>query len=437
MKTTRKTNRNQPVDPRDAIVQQCYEQAIQKGTPFDEDAFTELMKDISRRLIETALKTELSHHLEGKKVAAADDEAEEVQDAISDDEAAQPRNKRNGFIKKKVRTQFGELDIQSPRDRLGTFEPTLVPKRSRTMDKLNEQIIALYGRGMTVREIRAFLEELYGIDVSPDFVSRATESVLDEVKEWQNRPLESIYSVVFFDALRVKIRSGAGIKNMAVHLALGVNRQGHRDVLGIWISENEGAAFWTNVFSELKNRGISDIMIAVTDGLKGMTQAIQAVFPNTLHQTCIVHLIRSSTAFVSHKDRKAVCAGLKAIYQAVNAEAAADALDAFEASAMGKRYPAITQAWRRVWTEVVPFFNFAPAIRKLIYTTNAIEGLNRAIRKVTKSRSLFPHEEAAKKLIFLAIRNFQQTWKRATIRWGEAMPAFAAMFGERFTAEEE
>ena len=429
--TYKPRRRKSSADAQDPFIETIVAQAMKSGRPLDEEGFFSVMRSVAKRLIETALSAELSHHLEGKSVAAGldDDNQEEAE------VAPRPKNKRNGSTPKTVRTPFGELDISTPRDRLGTFEPMLVPKRSRTMDQLNEQIIAMYGRGMTVREISAYLEELYGIDVSAEFISNATESVLEDVNEWQSRPLESIYPVVFFDALRVKIRSGGGIKNMAVHLALGVDRDGRRDVLGMWVAENEGAAFWANVFSSLKNRGVEDILIAVTDGLKGMTAALESVFPQTLHQTCIVHLIRSSTAFVSYEDRKAVCEQLKPIYQAVDAEAAERALEAFEASAMGKRYPAIAEAWRRAWAQVVPFFQFAPEIRKLIYTTNSIEGLNRAIRKVVKTRTLFPNEAAAKKLIFLAIRNYTKDWKRAPRNWSAAMPAFAATFGERFTGD--
>ena len=271
------------------------------------------------------------------------------------------------------------------------------------------------------------------MSISPDYVSTVTDRVLEDVHEWQNRPLESVYPVAFFDALRVKIRSGASVKNMAVHLGIGVRTDGTREVLGMWIAENEGAAFWASVFNGLKARGVEDILIAVTDGLKGMTEAIETVFPKTLHQTCIVHLIRASTAFVSHKDRAAVCKELKPIYQAVDAEAAERALEHFKETAMGKKYPAIIGVWERAWAQVIPFFQFPPEIRTLIYTTNSIEGLNRAIRKVIKTRTLFPNEDAARKLIFLAIMDFTASWKRATPKWSEAMHQFALIFEDRFT----
>ena len=246
-----------------------------------------------------------------------------------------------------------------------------------------------------------------------------------------------MYPVVFFDAMRVKIRSGMVVKPMAVHIALGIASDGSRDVLGMWIAENEGASFWASVFNNLKTRGVEDILIAVTDGLKGMTEALEVVLPRTEHQTCIVHLIRSSTAFISHRDRKAVCDGLKPVYQATDAVEAERALEVFAESPMGKRYPAVAETWRRAWAQVIPFFRFPLAIRRLIYATNSIEGLNRAVRKVIKTRTLFPNEEAAKKLIYLAIRNFTEGWKRPTIRWSNAMPEFALLYGERFTAAAE
>ncbi len=295
----------------------------------------------------------------------------------------------------------------------------------------------MYARGMSTRDIQAFIDNLYGVDISPDYVSKVTDRVLEDVQEWQNRPLESVYPVAFFDAIRVKIRSGAAVKNMAVHLGIGVRTDGTREVLGMWIAENEGASFWATVFNGLKARGVEDILIAVTDGLKGMTEALETVYPQTLHQTCIVHLIRASTSFVSHKDRAAVCKELKPIYQAVDADAAERALERFGSTAMGKKYPAIIQIWERAWTQVIPFFQFPPEIRTLIYTTNAIEGLNRAIRKVIKTRTLFPNEDAAKKLIYLAIMNFTASWKRATPKWAAAMPQFALLFGERFTGAME
>lgn len=305
-------------------------------------------------------------------------------------------NKRNGTSTKRVKTDIGELEIDVPRDRNGTFEPILLPKHARTFGGLDTQIIAMYARGMSTRDISEFIKRQYGISASPEYVSTVTDSILQDIESWQSRPLEDVYPVVFFDALRVNIRDGVTVKKMSVHIALGINVHGMRDVLGMWIAENEGASFWGSVFMSLKARGVQDILIAVTDGLPGMTSAIETVFPQTEHQTCIVHLIRASTAFISHKDRKAVCAMLKEIYGATDSLTAERALEALEQSELGRRYPVVAQTWRRAWAQVVPFFNFPPEVRRLIYTTNSIEGLNRAIRKVIKTRTLFPNEKAAK-----------------------------------------
>lgn len=355
---------------------------------------------------------------------------------LNEEESSAERveNKRNGYSKKTLHGNKGDLEIQVPRDRKGTYVPRLVPKHSRHFNDFDDAIIDLYGRGLSTREITEFIRSQYHVEVSAEFISTVTEKVNDDVRQWQGRPLDSVYPVVFFDALRINIRKDGVIKKMAVHLALGVRCDGRRDVLGMWVHENEGAAFWTSVFTELKNRGVEDIPIAVTDGLKGMTQAIEAVFPQAQHQTCIVHLIRASAAFVSHKDRKAVMAGLKPIYQANTPEEALAALAAFENSPMGKRYPYVAQSWRSAWAQGIPFFNFPRSIRKLLYTTNSIEALNRGVRKVIKTRTMFPHEESAKKLIYLALQRIMEKWKLPVRAWSEAMPVFAAMYGERFAA---
>lgn len=391
-----------------------------KGSP--QEVFSVAVRNFSKRLLEAMLQGEMEAHLNGVHPTADESSAEEG-----------AGNKRNGLTQKTLKTEFGPLTVDVPRDRNGSFDPVVVPKHCRSFGKIDEQIITVYSRGMSTRDIQAFVENLYGVNISPDYVSAVTDRVLEEMHEWASRSLESVYPVAFFDALCVKIRSGAAVKNMAVHSAVGVRVDGTREVLGMWLAENEGAAFWAGVFNGLKNRGVEDILIAVTDGLKGMTEALETVFPQALHQTCIVHLIRSSTAFISHKDRAVVCKALKPIYQAVDERTAQQALEAFEQSAMGRKYPAIAQAWRRVWAQVVPFFQFPPEIRALIYTTNCIEGLNRGIRKVIKTRSLFPNEEAAQKLIYLAIKNSTATWKRASPKWSAAMPQFALLFGERFT----
>lgn len=425
--TKKRTYRRKSSDPLDLHVEQYVEQLRESGQPLGPEAFSTAVQAFSKRFIEAMLQGEMDAHLSGTRPTET---PPDVEDAIPSVPAP---NKRNGFSQKTLKTEFGPLRLDIPRDRQNTFDPIVVPKHNRSFGKIDEQIIAMYARGMSTRDIEAFVQNLYGVNISPDYVSAVTDRVLEDVKEWQSRPLDSVYPVAFFDALRVKIRSGASVKNMAVHLGIGVRTDGTREVLGMWIAENEGASFWASVFNGLKTRGVEDILIAVTDGLKGMTEAIETVYPQTLHQTCIVHLIRASTAFVSHKDRPAVCKELKPIYQAVDAEAAESALDRFESTEMGKRYPAIGQIWRRAWAQVIPFFQFPPEIRTLIYTTNSIEGLNRAIRKVIKTRTLFPSEDAARKLIYLAIRNYTETWTRASTRWSSAMPQFALLFGERFT----
>ncbi|MGC0394372.1 putative transposase [Bradyrhizobium liaoningense] len=317
-----------------------------------------------------------------------------------------------------------------PRDRAGTFEPVIVAKGQTRFDGFDEKIISLYGRGMTVREIQGHLAELYGTEVSPDLISKVTDAILDEVREWQSRPLEAIYPVVFFDALRVKIRDEGMVKNKAVYVVLGITASGEKDVLGLWIEQTEGAKFWLKVMNDLRNRGVADILIAVVDGLKGFPEAINSVFPKAMVQTCIVHLIRNSLSFVSWKDRKAILPSIKAIYHAENADAALLRLEDFEAE-WGKRYPAIGAAWRRAWEHVIPFFAFAPEIRKMIYTTNTVEALNRSLRKIIKTRGSFPNDEAAMKLLYLAIRNAGIHWRRP-VAWTAAMGQFAIQFGERF-----
>ena len=430
MNTTTQTKRNsrkKSINPLDHHVEQYVSELRASGRPMGAEGFSEAVRNFSKRLIEAMLQGEMDAHLAGCRSAETSPEEVEV------DEPPQAPNKRNGFSQKTLKTEFGPLPLRVPRDRQNSFEPVVVPKHSRSFGKMDEQIITMYAKGMSTRDIEAFIKNLYGVSISPDYVSTVTDRVLEDVHEWQNRPLESVYPVAFFDALRVKIRSGASVKNMAVHLGIGVRTDGTREVLGMWIAENESAAFWASVFNGLKARGVEDILIAVTDGLKGMTEAIETVFPQTLHQTCIVHLIRASTAFISHKDRAEVCKELKSIYQAVDAEAAERALERFKDTAMGKRYPAIIGVWERAWAQVVPFFQFPPEIRTLIYTTNSIEGLNRAVRKVIKTRTLFPNEDAARKLIFLAITDFTASWKRASPKWSAAMPQFAAIFGDRFT----
>ena len=374
-----------------------------------------LFKQLKKALIERALGAELSEHLGYEK---------------GDPAGRGSGNSRNGASSKTLLTEEGEVEIAVPRDRAGSFEPQLVAKGQTHFDGFDDKILSLYARGMTVREIQGHLLELYGTDVSPDLISRVTDAVLDEVRGWQNRPLDPVYPVVFFDALRVKIRDEGLVKNKAVYVALALNPDGDKEVLGIWIEQTEGAKFWLKVVNELKARGVNDILIAVVDGLKGFPEAITSVYPETIVQTCIVHLIRNSLAFVTWKDRKAILPSIKAIYRAETADMARMRLEMFETE-WGRRYPAIGQIWRRAWEQVIPFFAFAPAIRKMIYTTNAVEALHRSLRKIIKTRGSFPNDDAALKLLYLAIKNAGMRWRRG-VEWTSAMGQFAIQFGTRF-----
>ena len=426
--TTRKrvTSKNTTEKP-DYIGQYVADKMQERGGALSSSDLREFIHACTKRFLENALEGEMDFHLKNGKVDLAKED-----DVDDDGEPELIPNKRNGRTKKTVLTENGAIEIEVPRDRNSTFEPLAVPKRKRRIPDIDEKILSMYARGLSTREIAAYIEDIYGVEVSADFISSVTDSVLEDIKDWQNRPLEECYAVVFFDALRVKVRSGAGVKAMACHIALGIRTDGSREVLGLWMAENEGAAFWGSVFTELKARGLDDILIAVTDGLKGMTEAIEAVYPQTMHQTCIVHLIRNSTALVSYKHLKTVTSALKGIYQAATADAAYETLEAFEASELGQQYPMIARSWKRAWPQVVPFFNFSPEIRRLIYTTNSIESLNRSIRKVIKTRSLFPTVDAAIKLIWLAIRNATEDWERPVMRWSQAMSQFGLLFGDRF-----
>ena len=370
-------------------------------------------------LIERALGAELSHHL-GYPAGAPKPEA--------------TSNHRNGTSEKRVLTDDGPLPIAVPRDRQGTFEPQLIGKHQRRFTGFEDKIIALYARGLTVREIQAFLAEMYAVDVSPDLISSVTDAVVAEVTAWQARPLERLYPVVFFDALRVKIRDEAVGRSKAVYLALGILTDGTREILGLWIEQTEGAKFWMKVFSDLKNRGCDDILIAVTDGLSGMPEALEAVYPATTLQTCVVHLIRRSLEYASWKDRKPLAAALRPIYTAPSAEIAQARLDDLAASPLGQKFPAVVAAWRRAWPLVTPFFAFPPEVRRVIYTTNALESVNARLRKILKTRGHFPTDEAATKLLWLALRNITASWAHVVFHWRAAMMQFAVLYGDRFTA---
>jgi putative transposase len=342
-------------------------------------------------------------------------------------------NSRNGYGRKTVVTDTGKIELEVPRDRQSTFDPQLIAKYQRRFPGFDDKIISMYARGMTTRDITGHLRELYGVDASPDLISAVTDAVLDEIAAWQARPLEPVYPLVFFDALRVKIRDEGLVRNKAVHVALGVRPDGTKEILGLWLEQNEGAKFWLRVMNELRNRGVEDILIAVVDGLKGFPEAIRAVFPEATIQTCIVHLLRHSLDFVSYKDRKAVGGALKDIYRAVDATAGETALAAFDASPWGQKYQAIGQSWRRVWSEVVPFYAFPAEVRRILYTTNAIEALNAKLRRAVRTRGHFPTDEAAMKLLFLVLNRSEKEWIMPAREWCMAKAQFAILFGERFT----
>jgi len=386
--------------------------------PMTAEAVQDISMAFKKALIERALGAELSHHLGYPPGADKPDDA---------------GNHRNGASGKTVLTEDGPVRIEVPRDREGSFEPLLIPKHERRFTGFDDKIIAMYARGMTVREIRGFLAEQYDTEVSPEFISSVTDAVMAEVAAWQSRPLEPMYPVVFFDALRVKIREEAVVRNKAIYLALGVLPDGTREILGLWIENTEGAKFWLKVFNDLKTRGVDDILIAVTDGLKGIGEALEVVFPATTLQTCIVHLIRNSLDYASWKDRKLLAAALRPIYSATSAETAEEALDAFERGEWGRKYPTVVGAWRRAWDRVIPFFAFPPAVRRVVYTTNAIESVHARLRKIIKTRGHFPSDDAASKLIWLALRNITADWGRAAKEWREAMNQFAIAYGDRFT----
>lgn len=385
--------------------------------PITHSEFETIFRSLKKAIIERAMGAEMSEHLGYKQ---------------GESKPAGQSNQRNGTSGKTVLTDEGPVDIEVPRDREGNFEPLIIPKHERRFTGFDQKIIAMYARGMTVREIQGYLLEMYGTQVSPEFISKVTDEVMAEVIAWQSRPLEPMYPVVFFDALRVKIRDDAVVRNKAVYLALGVLPDGTREVLGIWIEQTEGAKFWLKVFNELRNRGVNDILIAVVDGLKGLAEAIETAFPQTTVQTCIVHLIRNSLDYASWKERKAIAAALRPIYTAATAEAAREALENFASSPWGEKYPTIVQCWRRAWENVIPFFAFPPEVRRVIYTTNVIESLHMQLRKIIKSRGHFPSDDAAIKLIWLALRNIYDGKLPIKREWKLAMNQFAVLYGDRF-----
>lgn len=413
--TTKKPRKRKPKGPfSDALIDQLLAQVRGQDA---ESLLGEsgLVGQLKKQLAERMLAAELTHHLK------------------TEAKSSSAPNHRNGTSAKTVMTPNGALVLDIPRDRLASFDPVLVAKHQRRLPGFDDHVISMYARGMSVREIQGHLVELYGLEVSPQLISTITDEVLVAVTEWQARALEGLYPIVYFDALRLKIRDEGTVRNKAVYLALGIDATGRKDVLGLWIEHTEGAKFWLKVFTDLKQRGLADILIAVVDGLRGFPEAIEAVYPQAQIQTCIVHLIRNSLEHVGWKQRKALAAELKAIYQAPSAELAEAALGAFEQGPWGKQWPPIAQAWRRQWAQVIPFFAYPPEVRRIIYTTNAIESLHMRLRKIVKNRGHFPSDEAATKLLFLALRNIVKKWTMPQHTWKQAANQFAIVFGERFT----
>lgn len=382
-----------------------------------EDMFGDdgLLQQLTKAVVERALRGEMTHHLGYEK---------------HDPAGRNSGNSRNGKSSKTIKGKRGQLQIDVPRDRDSSFEPQLIKKGQTRFDGFDEKIISMYARGMTCREIKAHLQEIYGVEVSPDLISTVTDAVIDEVRAWQSRPLDPLYPILYLDALQVKVKAEGRVSNKAIYLAIGVNMQGLKEVLGLWASENEGAKFWLSIITELKARGVRDIFLACVDGLKGFPEAIETIYPKTQVQLCLVHLMRFSLAYVSFKDRKAVAADLKAVYRAASADEAEHLLESF-AGKWDARYPSISKSWRANWARVIPMFGLPDDIRRAVYTTNAIESLNMSLRKVIKIRASFPSDEAAFKLLFLALRNAAKKWTMPIKNWSQAMQAFSIIFEGR------
>jgi len=388
-----------------------------KGYEKPEDIIGEsgLLKQLTKAILERALESELTHQLGYSK---------------NSPEGKNSGNSRNGKGRKRLKTDHGELSITTPRDRNSEFDPQIIKKGQRRFTGFDDKILSMYARGMTTRDIQAHLEDIYGVEVSADLVSTVTDSVLEEVREWQNRPLEALYPIVYFDAVWLKVRDQGQVINKAAYLAIGVGLDGLKDVLGIWLEKTEGAKFWLKVITELQNRGVRDILIACVDGLKGFPEALESVYPKTEVQLCIVHMVRNSLRFVSYKHRKQLVAALKEIYRAPTAEQAEEALTGLEKD-WDERYPMISKSWRNNWNRITPFFAYPPEIRKVIYTTNAIESLNNSLRKVTKNRNSFPNDEAAIKLLYMALKNIAKKWTMPLQGWPQAINQFSIRFGDR------
>jgi putative transposase len=399
-----------------ALTPQLIDELLQ-GCQTSEDLLGQdgLLQQLTKAIVERALQGELTHHLGYHKHAP---------------EGKNSGNSRNGTSAKTIQGKRGPLQIEVPRDRNSAFEPQLIKKGQTRFDGVDEKILSLYARGMTTREIQGHLHEIYGIEVSPSLISTVTDAVLEEVREWQNRPLDAVYPILYLDALHVKVRSNGRVVSKAIYLAFGVNLFGRKEVLGIWAAETEGAKFWLQVITEIKNRGVQDIYIACVDGLKGFAEAIEAVYPKTQVQVCLVHLVRHSLSYVAYKDRKEVAGDLKAIYQAATLQEAEGQLGDFEEK-WRSLYPLIARSWRANWAKVAPMFGYPSEVRRAIYTTNAIESLNMTLRKISKNRALFPSDEAVFKLLYLALKNISQRWTMPIAHWSSAMNQFAILFEGR------
>jgi putative transposase len=389
-----------------------------KGKKTQDDLFGEkgLFKELQKALVQRVLEAEMSHHLGYEK----------------HEQSKSSGNYRNGTTPKKLLTERGEVEVEIPRDRNGDFEPKLIGKYQRRLTGFDDKILSLYARGMTTREIQGHIEEIYQTEVSPDLISTVTDEVMSEVESWQTRPLDAVYPILYLDAIVLKIRDNGQVKNKALYLAVAIKMNGDKEVLGMWMSLNEGAKFWLSVVTELKNRGVQDILIACVDGLKGFPEAIGSVFPSTQVQLCIVHMIRNSLNYVSWKHRKEMAADLKTIYSACNEEEARRALIDFRAK-WDKTHSAVGAMWERNWAGIIPFLSYPDYIRKVIYTTNTIESINYGIRKITKNRSVFPDDKAAFKLVYLALHNLAKKWNRPIYNWKDALNQFAIIFGDRIT----
>jgi putative transposase len=377
-----------------------------------------LLKQLTKALLERAMHAELTEHVGYEKY-----------DPVGNNSG----NSRNGSSKKKLKGDFGEIDLETPRDRNGSFEPQIIAKNQTRFTGFDDKIISMYSRGMTTREIEGHLKEMYGVDVSPALISNVTEAVMEEVKTWQNRPLEETYAILYLDALRVKIREGGHVQNRAIYVAVAVNMQGNKEVLGLWAADNEGAKFWLQILTDIQNRGAKDFFIACVDGLKGFPEAIESVYPRTEVQLCIVHLVRASLGYVNWKQRKEVASDLRLIYQSATVSEAETQREAL-ARKWDATYPMVSQIWRRNWERIIPFFAYPGEIRKVIYTTNTIESLNMSLRKIIKMRGSFPNEEAAMKLLYLALRNAAKKWTMPVQNWSGALNRFSILWPERMPA---